>query len=166
LRDARIAPIYEGTNGIQAIDLVTRKLPLSGGAAVRAYLDELRSTVAAVKVANHPSFAATGQRLGEAVDNLDRATGWLLGKLDAAPDAALAGATPYLRLFGLTAGGCMLAKEALAATRAADDNGAAASLTATAHFFATNLTTAASGLASNVIDGAEALDTITAQALT
>ena len=79
-RDARIAPIYEGTNGIQAIDLVTRKLPMTGGAVVRGYLDELRRTVAAVKATNDPAFGATGARLGEAVDSLDRATTWLLGQ--------------------------------------------------------------------------------------
>ena len=62
-RDARIAAIYEGTNGIQAIDLATRKLPMAGGAAVRAYLDELRATVAAVNAANDPAFGATGARL-------------------------------------------------------------------------------------------------------
>src|ERR1700758_2405147 len=61
-RDARIAQIYEGTNGIQAIDLVTRKLPLSGGAAVGGYLDELRATVAAVRATNDPAFGATGAR--------------------------------------------------------------------------------------------------------
>src|SRR5947209_3489046 len=110
-RDARIAQIYEGTNGIQAIDLVTRKLPLAGGAAVGAYLDELRATVAAVTATNHPGFGATGARLGEAVDDLARATAWLREKLGSEPEAALAGATPYLRLFGLAAGGCMLADE-------------------------------------------------------
>src|SRR5262249_22758117 len=57
LRDARIAPIYEGTNGIQAIDLVTRKLPLAGGAAVKAYLGEVRRTAEAVNAHNHPPFA-------------------------------------------------------------------------------------------------------------
>ena len=62
-RDARIAQIYEGTNGIQAIDLVTRKLPMMGGAVVRGYLDELRHTVAAVKATNDPAFGATGARL-------------------------------------------------------------------------------------------------------
>src|SRR5262249_38791763 len=62
-RDARIAQIYEGTNGIQAIDLVTRKLPLSGGAAVKGYIGELRRTVEAVKVSNDPSFGETGDRL-------------------------------------------------------------------------------------------------------
>src|SRR5690349_20030791 len=82
LRDARIAAIYEGTNGIQAIDLATRKVPLQGGAVVRAYLDELRTIVKAVQATNDPAFGATGARLAEAVDSLDRATTWLLGKIE------------------------------------------------------------------------------------
>ena len=98
-RDARIAQIYEGTNGIQAIDLVTRKMPLMGGAVMRGYLDELRGSSRAVKATNDPAFGATGARLGEAVDSLDRATAWLLAQARQSPDAALAGATPYLRLF-------------------------------------------------------------------
>src|SRR5262249_46377833 len=133
-RDARIAQIYEGTNGIQAIDLVTRKLPMSGGAAVASYLDELRQTVAGVKAANDPAFGAAGVRLGEAVEELARATAWLLGQLDKEPDAALAGATPYLRLFGVAAGGCMLADEALAALRLADGTQAPARIALTRFF--------------------------------
>jgi alkylation response protein AidB-like acyl-CoA dehydrogenase len=155
-RDARIAQIYEGTNGIQAIDLVTRKLPLAGGAAVGAYLDELRATVVAVKATNDPGFGATGTRLGEAVDHLARTTAWLQSKLDSEPEAALAGATPYLRLFGLAAGGCMLADEALAALRLAGDADAPARIAA-ARFFAENLTTAAGGLAATVTEGAAAI---------
>src|SRR5262245_60165729 len=116
-RDARITQIYEGTNGIQAIDLVARKLPLSGGAAVRAYIDELRGIVADVNATNDPAFGATGKRLGDAVDQLARTTDWLLGNLNGAQDKALAGATPYLRIFGIAAGGCLLAKDALAALR-------------------------------------------------
>jgi hypothetical protein len=155
-RDARIAQIYEGTNGIQAIDLVTRKLPLAGGAAVGAYLDELRRTVAAVKATNDPGFGATGALLGEEVDHLARTTTWLQSKLESEPEAALAGATPYLRLFGLTAGGCMLADEALAALRLAGDADAPARIAA-ARFFAENLTTAAAGLAATVTEGAAAI---------
>jgi alkylation response protein AidB-like acyl-CoA dehydrogenase len=155
-RDARIAQIYEGTNGIQAIDLVARKIPLSGGAAVGACLDELRASVAAVRATNDPALGATGARLGEAVDELARATAWLLRKLDAEPDAALAGATPYLRLFGLAAGGCMLADEALAALRLAGDAEAPARV-AVARFFAENLATAAPGLATSVTEGAAAI---------
>ena len=73
-RDARIAAIYEGTNGIQAIDLVTRKVPLEGGATVALYLNELRRTVSAVAASNNPAFGETAARLGEAVDSLERAT--------------------------------------------------------------------------------------------
>jgi hypothetical protein len=155
-RDARITQIYEGTNGIQAIDLVARKLPLSGGAAVRSYIDELRGIVAEVNAANDPAFGATGKRLGEAVDELSRSTEWLLGKLDTAQDTALAGATPYLRIFGIAAGGCLLAKEALAALRSSAV--APAPLVAAARFFADHVATGARGLADTVIEGAEAIE--------
>jgi len=151
-RDARIAQIYEGTNGIQAIDLVARKLPMMGGAVVRAYLDELRRTVAAVKQTNDPAFGATGARLSEAVDSLDRATAWLLGKLDTSPDAALAGATPFLRLFASAAGGCMLAEDALADVRSGGVNGGGR--VALARFFAENIAVQAGGLETTITEGA------------
>src|SRR5205085_2864490 len=143
-RDARIAAIYEGTNGIQAQDLTMRKVPLEGGAVVRAYVDELRDSVKAVQATNDPAFGATGEKLGEAVESLDRATTWLLGKIEREPQAALAGATPYLRLFGNAAGGCMLADEALAAVRLSE--GEPASRVAVARFFAENVAVQASGL--------------------
>jgi hypothetical protein len=152
-RDARIAQIYEGTNGIQAIDLVTRKLPQSGGAAVRAYLAELWETVAEVEASNDPAFGATGTTLRAAVDAFGKTTDWLLQRIEREPQTALAGATPYLRLFATAAGGCMLAKDALAAKRA----GNPAHATETARFFATNLATAAGGLAATVVEGADAL---------
>src|SRR3954471_24593 len=151
-RDARIAPIYEGTNGIQAIDLVMRKLPMAGGAVVRDYLDELRRTVAPVKAVNDPAFGATGARLSDAVDSLDRATTWLLATLGKSPDAALAGATPYLRLFASAAGGCALAEEALAGIRL--DDAEAASRVALARFFAENIAVQAGGLEATVTAGA------------
>jgi alkylation response protein AidB-like acyl-CoA dehydrogenase len=156
LRDARIAAIYEGTNGIQSLDLVSRKVPLSGGAAVRAYIGELRRTVKAVQETNDPAFGATGTRLAEAVDSLERATTWLLGKLEKEPQAALAGATPYLRLFGNAAGGCMLAGEALAAVRLAD--GEQASRIAIARFFAENVAVQATGLERAVTEGADSVN--------
>jgi hypothetical protein len=156
LRDARIAAIYEGTNGIQSLDLVSRKLPLDGGAVVRGYLDELRRTVDAVNAVNDPAFGWTGHRLSEAVDSLDRATTWLLEHLDKEPQAALAGATPYLRLFGNAAGGCMLADEALAAIRLADGDGAAR--IALARFFAENIAVQAAGLERSVTEGADSVN--------
>jgi acyl-CoA dehydrogenase len=160
LRDARIAAIYEGTNGIQAIDLAMRKVPLGEGAVVRGYIGELRDTVKAVQATNDPAFGATGAKLAEAVDSLDRATTWLLGKVETEPKSALAGATPYLRLFGNAAGGCMLADEALAALRTS--NGEPASRVAIARFFAENIAVQAPGLeraateAADSVNGADA----------
>ena len=156
-RDARIAQIYEGTNGIQAIDLVLRKLPLSGGATVRLYLDELRKVANAVAASNDPGFGAAGRRLNEAVESLARTTEWLLAQLRGSQEAALSGATPYLRLFGVTAGGCALAAEALAGLRmpsAANGSGADdGSRVALARFFAENIAVQAWGLEQTVIEG-------------
>ena len=151
-RDARIAAIYEGTNGIQALDLVTRKIPLQGGRTVALYLDELRSTVADVRASNAPGFGHTAARLSEAVDSLDRATQWLL--LQQGQDVALAGATPYLRLFGNAAGGCLLAEQALAALRLSTDG---AGRLALARFFAENIAVQALGLERVVTGGADSV---------
>jgi len=150
-RDARIAAIYEGTNGIQALDLLTRKVPLEGGQTVALYIDELRRTVKAVQASNAPSFGATAARLGEAADCLERATRWLLAQKSS--QAALAGATPYLRLFGAAAGGCMLAEDALASLRAGDGS----TRTSLARFFAENIAVQASGLERMVTEGAESV---------
>ncbi len=151
-RDARIAAIYEGTNGIQALDLVARKVPLEGGRTVSLYLDELRSTVTDVKASNAPAFGETAARLSEAIDSLDRATQWLLTQKGS--QAALAGATPYLRLFGNAAGGCLLASQALVALR---DGGDGAARTALARFFAENIAVQASGLERSVTEGADSI---------
>jgi acyl-CoA dehydrogenase len=149
-RDARITPIYEGTNGIQAIDLVTRKLSLSGGAAVAAMIKELRGIVEAVASNNDPAFGWTPVRLEEAVESLARATEWLLGRLDNDADAALAGATPYLRLFGLATGGCLLAQQALSALRVGTE---AAPRIALARFFAENSAVQAGALERSIVEG-------------
>jgi hypothetical protein len=158
LRDARIAPIYEGTNGIQAVDLATRKLPLGGGEVVRGYLDELRDTVAGVITANDPAFGSTGPRLAEAVESLERATHWMLGEYKARPNAVLASATPYLRLFAHAAGGCMLADAALATSRSADGGNAAEGRIALARFFANHVAVQASALERTVVEGAASVD--------
>jgi hypothetical protein len=152
-RDARIAAIYEGTNGIQAIDLVTRKLPLAGGTPVQAYIGELRRIVETVNATNDPGFGWTGVRLQDAVESLDRATRWLLGQVESNPDAALAGATPYLRLFAAAAGGCMLAEQGLAALRLGND----AARIPLARFFAENIAIQAAGLERTVVEGADSV---------
>ncbi len=133
-----------------------RKLPLSNGAVIGAYVEELRRIVKAVQARNDPAFGATGARLSEAVESLGRASQWLRTQLNKRPEAAFAGATPYLRLFGIAAGGCMLAREALAATRLAD--GAVASRIAIARFFAENIAAQAGGLERAIIEGADSVN--------
>ena len=150
MRDARINPIYEGTNGIQAIDLVTRKLPLSDGDAVRAYIEDLRSIVEDVRGANHDGFGKTAELLDGALDEVEEATDWLLAQMaDGQMDTALAGATPYQRLFGLAAGGCYLAKAGLA-----DSEKDRASL---ARFYAENFAAECAALKQTVTGGADSL---------
>jgi 3-(methylsulfanyl)propanoyl-CoA dehydrogenase len=153
-RDARIAAIYEGTNGIQAIDLVTRKLPLLGGKAVETYLSELRGIVEAVNATNDPALGWSGVRLEEALDSLTRATNWMLTNLEKDIDQALAGATPYLRLFSVAAGGCLLAQQALAALRL---NSEAGSRSALARFFAENIAVQAPSLERTIVEGGGAV---------
>ena len=119
------------------------------GATVAAYIDELRAIASEVKASNAPDFGATAARLTDAIDSLERATHWLLAQKGS--PAALAGATPYLRLFGNAAGGCMLASQALGALRA---NGDAAARTVLARFFAENIAVQANGLERTVTEGA------------
>lgn len=154
-RDARITAIYEGTNGIQAIDLVTRKLAANGGAAVWALLDELAATIKLVDASNDPAFGTTGVKLREALEALRRTSTWLLERVASAPNEALAGATPYLQQFGATLGGCMLASEALAAK--AVGNAGATRYVSLARFFAENIAVQAGALERTVTESAESV---------
>jgi acyl-CoA dehydrogenase len=158
LRDARILPIYEGTNGIQAIDLATRKLPLSGGDTVRAQIARMRATATRLVKEATPAFGLTAPRLREAVESLDRATSFMLKALSGNdPDQALAAAAPYLRLFGLAQGGAALADAALAANAAisaGDSDPAHQGRIVLCRFFAENIATAARGLEETVLAGA------------
>ncbi|WP_419913624.1 acyl-CoA dehydrogenase [Hoeflea sp.] len=154
LRDSRIAPIYEGTNGIQAIDLVTRKLAQSGGEHVKGYIDELRGIAAEVGRKNNPEFGMTAEKFAEALDDLETSTNWLLQALqEGRMEEALAGATPYQRLFGLTSGAIYLAKGALVETGDERENGRIA----LCRFCAENLLGETSALKNAVTEGAQSL---------
>jgi len=144
MRDARICGIYEGTNGIQAIDLVGRKLRMSGGAALEREIADMRA------IAQESDYAA----VGEAVESLAQASEFLSGAMNS-PAEALAGATPYLRLFALARGATLLEKAAKAARRERDHN--AARYEALAQFFARNIAIAAPGLANMVMEGARSV---------
>jgi hypothetical protein len=154
LRDARIAPIYEGTNGIQAIDLVTRKLPLSDGKQVRGFIAELKAIAEAVHSSNLDGFGTTANRLETALADLAEATDWLLARLAEGKSAeALSGATPYQRLFGLALTGCYLAKGGLARTA----DGAGEGRIALCRFAAENLLSETAALKDRVVNGANSL---------
>lgn len=149
MRDARIAPIYEGTNGIQAIDLVMRKLPLGNNGHASGFIAELRGIADEVRKSNRPEFGTTADRLDAALNDAQAATDFLLAKAAAGEaNAALAGATPYLRLMSLAAGGAWLAKGALSGD---------AARTALCRFFAENQLAETAALADRVITGADSL---------
>jgi 3-(methylthio)propanoyl-CoA dehydrogenase len=161
LRDSRIAPIYEGTNGIQAIDLVMRKIPMRAGGVVADLLTQLESLDPDLAVAG-PDLADIRTALSAAAATLREATVYLTGRLPAHPNDALAGATPYLRLSGLVLGGWLLARSALAATRLLGTATSAEApflhdKIATARFYATQLLPQASGLLPAVTAGATPL---------
>jgi hypothetical protein len=120
LRDARILPIYEGTNGIQANDLVGRKLAADGGAAAAALAAEIRQTAAELAAAPSADLAAIGQALGDGVAAVEAATGFLVA---AEPAAAAAGSVPYLALLGTVCAGWLLARQANAALARAAEHG-------------------------------------------
>jgi acyl-CoA dehydrogenase len=161
LRDARILSIYEGANGIQAIDLVTRKLPMSGGETVLRQIEEMRRIAGRMAEANCDSLQAAAPRIAKATDSLERATRFMLGALtENATEEALAGASPYLRLFAMAQGGALLGASALAAHRqaaAGDNDHAHAGRMQLARFFADNIAPSAPGLADMVVGGAASL---------
>lgn len=152
LRDARIAPIYEGTNGIQALDLVGRKLGMDGGRYWRSLLGEVRACLA--DLGEDAELAAIVPWLTDALDAVHTATLWLASAND--PDDVAAGATPYLRAMGLTLGGWLLARQALAARRHPDAAFAAAKR-ATARFFAEQLLPQVQALTASATRGAALL---------
>lgn len=158
-RDARIAAIYEGTNGIQAIDLVTRKVSMANGEVIGAFIARLRSSLEGVAASEH--FGPLAPPLQKAVDALERATAYMLTRHERAEDV-LAGATPFLRLFAVAAGGVVVAKEALAAAGLDPHLPANRLRMDTAHFYATQLTPQADGLAAAAMSGyaAAGLDTV------
>ncbi|NTG49445.1 acyl-CoA dehydrogenase [Agrobacterium rhizogenes] len=155
LRDARIAPIYEGTNGIQAIDLVTRKLTISNGDQVRGFITELRGIADAVAKSNLDGFGQTADRLNAAITDLETASEWLLAQQAEGHVAeALAGATPYQRLFGLVLTGCYLAKGGLVDIADGDSE----KRIALCRFAAENMLAETAALTDRVVTGASSLE--------
>ena len=145
MRDARICAIYEGTNGVQAMDLLTRKLPAHDGAVFRREIDDMRAHAQASPYAS----------IGAAVEASATAGEFLLQTMPTDPEIALAGATPFLRLFALARGATLLDRSARAATASKDPlAGRYAALT---RFFAENIAVDAQGLAQQILSGGAAV---------
>jgi alkylation response protein AidB-like acyl-CoA dehydrogenase len=151
-RDARITPIYEGTNGIQALDLVMRKLPMAGGAVIASYLDEIENTARDLNA--QAEVSDIGDRLTSAVEAVRSATSFLV---DAQPSEAMAGATPYQEMLGTLAGGYYLSRQALAALPAAGTDDWMAAKVATARFYAIHILPKVFGLEDAAVGGSHAL---------
>ncbi|MCH7846195.1 MAG: acyl-CoA dehydrogenase [Acidobacteria bacterium] len=153
-RDSRITPIYEGTNGIQAVDLVLRKLPMGDGTVIGSYLDEIAALDSELAAGSDERLVAIRDQLSESLDHLRQATSWLLDRDD--PNDVLGGATPYLDLFGTVAGGYYLARLALAALANRADSWLDAKVD-TAGFYATNILPRSAGLLAAATSGATTL---------
>ena len=123
LRDSRIAPIYEGTNGIQALDLMFRKLPLDNGQAMQRLLADVNKVIDEMNEGGE-LLSDLAQKLKVEVDRLSEVTLWLGSKmLEGELVDASAGATPYLKMFGQVLGGYYMGKAAILATKKFEETG-------------------------------------------
>ncbi|MFZ5609110.1 MAG: acyl-CoA dehydrogenase [Pseudomonadota bacterium] len=167
-RDARIAPIYEGTNGIQALDLVGRKLAMDGGAHWQNLVADMAAFAKAL-AADKGALAGLAPYLEDALAALAAASRWLMDKDMGSADHVAAAASPYLRLFALTLGGHLLAVEARAAqaqlAAGAPEKTLFHAKIATARFFAEQILPQAPALLGLVTRGGDGLYALSAEAL-
>ena len=157
-RDARIATIYEGTTGIQANDLVGRKLAREGGATAKAVIEMIRSVEAQLKNAGGEDFAALREALSAGASAMAECADWIVRTYGSDIKAVHAGAVPFLKLVGVVCGGWQMARAALVAHRKLGDAGGDASFhqakIGTARFYADHVLSQAGGLRDTVLHGA------------
>jgi acyl-CoA dehydrogenase len=157
LRDARITTIYEGTTGIQANDLVGRKVAYEKGATIKLLIEEMRAVDAQLAKVDHVELAVIRRSLAEGVSALSEATNWLLETFPGNMKAASAGAVPFLKLFGTVAGGWQMARAALIAKARLDENSEDYDFyrtkLATARFFAEHVLPLASAYKYEIVHG-------------
>jgi alkylation response protein AidB-like acyl-CoA dehydrogenase len=159
MRDARITTIYEGTTGIQANDLMGRKIAREGGATIKAVIGMMEQTRADVSKQAGPAFVAMAAALGRGIEALKQATDYIVGDYGKDVRSVAVGAVPFLRLMGIVSGGWMMARAALVAqakiTAGQDNNGDPfyPAKIATAHFYAEHAMSEAAGLAQEVVQG-------------
>ncbi len=164
-RDARIAPIYEGTNGIQANDLVFRKVQRDGGAAAAAFVEDVRAVAVRLEASNDERLRSIQPLLSEAADALADATAWVVGH-DGEPRSVAAAAYGYLDLFAAVAGGWATSRAALAAVSSDDLRPAfIEGKVAAARYFADFRLTQAKGFLQALLRGPEAVVAVSEDAL-
>jgi len=160
LRDARITPIYEGTTGIQAADLIGRKIARDGGSAIGQVIGQMREVQTQLAQHDDTLLAGIACALDEGINALERAVRFIVSTYSSDVRSASVGAVPLLELFGIVAGGWQMGRAALASRRRlADGDGDADFLAAklhTARFYADHVLNRASGLAHSVLHGAAA----------
>jgi alkylation response protein AidB-like acyl-CoA dehydrogenase len=157
LRDARIAPIYEGTTGIQAADLAGRKLASDQGAGMAELVAEMRQVALELERSTDAQVASVGTALAAGVQALDDATAWMLHALVTQPDAALASSVDYLMLTGYVCGGWQMGRAALVASgksAANEDPDFHRTKLATARFYADKVLPKANALLEAIRSGA------------
>lgn len=163
LRDAQISTIYEGTTGIQANDLIGRKMAREGGATLHAVIGLMRGVAGELGARSGDDFAALQRRLSAAIDALAAAGEWLVANYGKDVRAASAGAVPFLTLLGVVAGGWQMARAALVAQTKIDAGDADPFYPAkigTARFYADHVLSQATALASSITDGAAGVLTL------
>jgi len=161
-RDARIGPIYEGTNGIQAMDLAMRRLPMEGGAAIQRLLQMVKTDADALTGDLKPIGDQLNAALEATAEVAMKLGAWLMA---GEYDNVLAGATPFLKMMGDTLGGWMLARGAVAAsngTTGYTDEFKAGRL-ASAFFYAENILPTVAGLAATATAGSGGLYQISSE---
>ncbi|MEO8142917.1 MAG: acyl-CoA dehydrogenase [Betaproteobacteria bacterium] len=165
LRDARITTIYEGTTGIQANDLVGRKIAREGGVTVKGWLAVLKKFDAELAASENPDIQAMRGRLSAAVQAVADSVEFILANAGKDPNAAFAGAVPFLKLMGITAGGWQMARAALIAERKKSsrdgDRDFYAAKISTARFYGDHVLSQAAGLAATVVSGSSAVMALT-----
>ncbi len=156
MRDARITTIYEGTTGIQANDLMGRKIAREGGATVKAVVGLMRQTQQEAAARPGPAFAALAAALGRGIDAVVQAADYIVAGFGSDVRAVAVGAVPFLRLMGVVCGGWMMTRAALAAQGKIDGGDADPfypAKIATARFYADHVLVEAPGLAQEVVQG-------------
>ncbi len=156
LRDARITTIYEGTTGIQANDLIGRKIAREGGATLKAVIALMQQTQAAVAKQSGAEFVAIGKALATGIDAVSRAGDYIVANFGSDVRAVAAGAVPFLRLMGIVTGGWALARGALVAQgkiAAGDADPFYAAKIVTTRYYADHVMAAAPGLTQEIVEG-------------